>query len=240
MAKKHYFNKGFSLIEAITVVSITGLLAAIAIPAFVGYKADTEKRQLFSKVNSFHAAASVCLMDDEIANCGSKLATGFYCPKGCSEVHAGPSGQTNQDRLSVLITLNDSKACASYTEGAVKNLIMKGVCHNSNGIARFPFISCETNADCSPGTCYSGPVKILSNNVCHGDPNIPAPQKNKVVSKQMGGVDWENKCPRDPDSGPDEWNCIPTPIPICVEGRVMENCQLDPDFPCPSCTGPFL
>ena len=232
----NFKNKGFSLTEALVVVTVMGALSAIAIPAFVGYKADTEKRQLFSKVNSFHAAAAVCLMDNDLTECGSKVASGFYCPKGCSEVYAGPDGQTNQDRLSVLITLNDSKACVSYTEGAVKNLIMKGVCHNSAGIAKFPFISCETNADCSPGTCYSGPVKLKSNKVCQGDPNIPAPQKNKVVSKQMGGGGNNyNNCPRDFDG-----NCIPEPTPICAEGIVMENCQLHPDFPCPSCTGPFL
>ena len=179
MATKH-FNKGFSLTEVMTVVAITGLMTVIAIPAFIGYKSDTEKRQLFSKVNSFYAAASVCLMDDDVANCGSRKKLGFYCPKGCSEVHAGPdqSGQT-KDRLSVLITLNDSKACASYTEGAVKNLIMKGVCHDSNGIAEFPFKSCETNADCSTGSaCYLGHVDLLANKVCHGDINTPTPPQN--------------------------------------------------------------
>ena len=173
-------DKGFSLTEVITVVAITGLLSVIAIPAFIGYKSDTEKRQLFSKVNSFYAAAAVCLMDDDLTNCGSKKKLGFYCPKGCSEVHAGPnqSGKT-KDRLSVLITLNDSKACASYSESAVKNLIMKGVCHDLNGIAEFPFKNCETNADCSPGSCYSGTVELLANNVCRGDVAPPQNTNNQ-------------------------------------------------------------
>ena len=159
--------KGFSLIETLIIVVIISLLAAIAIPAFIGYKADTEKRQLLSKVNSFYAAVSVCLMDDDIANCSTKKKLGFYCPVGCSDVEAGPiqQGQTI-DRLSVLITINDSKACASYTDQAVKDLKMKGVCHNSNGMAGFPLLLCETNAECTAGgftTCYSAAIDIDQN-----------------------------------------------------------------------------
>ena len=90
--------KGFSLIETLIIVVIISLLAAIAIPAFIGYKADTEKRQLLSKVNSFYAAVSVCLMDDDIANCSTKKKLGFYCPVGCSDVEAGPIQQGQNNR----------------------------------------------------------------------------------------------------------------------------------------------
>ena len=167
-----FTKSGFSLTEALVVVAIIGLTSAIAIPAFIGYKANTEKRELLSKVNSFYAAASVCLMDDEIANCGSKLKIGFYCPEGCSEVFAGPIVTTpppHPDRLSVLITLNDSKACATYTETAVKELLMKGVCHTTAGMAGFPLLACDTDADCTAAgfsTCYASSVDLSSTKIC--------------------------------------------------------------------------
>ena len=100
-------------------------------------------------------------MDSDLANCDSLLKLGFHCPSGCSEPKAGPIGTagTAPDRLSMLISLGQNKACASFKTAGGKDLLMKGICRSSSGgmsRAVFPLKPCSEDADCGSGaSCYS-------------------------------------------------------------------------------------
>ena len=148
------------------VIVILGILSSIAVPAFLGYKKTAEQNELVKQAQSFFSSAAHCLMDEgsKVEDCNTRLKLGLHCPSGCGEpAVGGPSGKA-PDRLSLLITIGQRQACASFIKTASaaatnKNLLMKGICHKNTADgnrAVFPVKLCDEDADCESGSfCFN-------------------------------------------------------------------------------------
>lgn len=57
-------DKGFTLVELLVVVSIIGILAAIAIPQFNAYRTKAYNSAAQTDLRNFKAAMEVCYQDN--------------------------------------------------------------------------------------------------------------------------------------------------------------------------------
>ncbi|MBC6416010.1 MAG: prepilin-type N-terminal cleavage/methylation domain-containing protein [Bdellovibrionales bacterium] len=73
---KKNLKKGFSLIELLVVVAITGVLAAVAIPSYNVYRERSSQTLADQGVHNLMKAFELCLTDKTLDDCATKDIAG--------------------------------------------------------------------------------------------------------------------------------------------------------------------
>ena len=145
-------------------MSIIGVLAAVAIPAYNGYKRDAAKSAIISSLNSVAKGFSACLTLNKWASCNSLSGMKVSCP-GCTNTSSNSGNTSLCTNVSNEVGGNIFTGCVQ-TNGGVPTIV-----------GNWP-IACNglsvTYTCTSAGTAPTAPMNTCTDYGCTATAAVPA------------------------------------------------------------------
>lgn len=155
-------QKGFSLIELLIVVLIIGIIAAIAIPNFIGARRSANEASTISNLRVLHSAEAVYSRTN-----GGGLFTESFTNLVTAKVVDPVLGSGSKSGYTYLIKVNPTDAKVSFTIGAIPNVTSgtlqtgsRRFCIATDGVIRFETdpsligINIVNDGDCNAANYY--------------------------------------------------------------------------------------